>query len=140
MGGIVLAPFLLAAFMGGFSSGLAGFGPWCGPRQRNSWYHRRKFIARFARAVRRGSTSFSDNTRHGEPRYLMNVYNQSNPGANRDAFVDAMMRYEAAGLNFEEEMRPVLVSAGLFFLAILLINAIADEPIVSFADIITGYI
>jgi hypothetical protein len=51
-----------------------------------------------------------------------------------------MMRCEAARLSFEEEMKSVLLVAGLFFLGLLAINAIADEPIASFADLIAGLI
>jgi len=58
----------------------------------------------------------------------------------RDANVAAMMRCEAARLNFEEEMRSVLLVAGLFFLGVLAVNAIADEPLASFADLIAGRI
>ena len=52
----------------------------------------------------------------------------------------AMMRCEAARLNFEEEMRSVLLVAGLFFLGILAVNAMADAPLSSFADLIAGRI
>jgi hypothetical protein len=58
----------------------------------------------------------------------------------RDAYVAAMMRCEAARLNFEEEMRSVLLLAGLFFLGILAVSAMADEPLASFADLIAGRI
>ena len=58
----------------------------------------------------------------------------------RDANVAAMMRCEAARLNFEEEMRSVLLVAGLFFLGILAVSAMADEPLASFADLIAGRI
>ena len=58
----------------------------------------------------------------------------------RDANVAAMIRCEAARLKFEKEMRSVLLVAGLFFLGILALNAMADEPIVSFADLIAGRI
>ena len=58
----------------------------------------------------------------------------------RDANVAAMMRCEAARLNFEEEMRSVLLVASLFFLGFLALNAISDEPIASLADVITGRI
>jgi len=58
----------------------------------------------------------------------------------RDANVAAMMRCEAARLNFEEEMRSVLLVAGLLFLGILAVHAIADEPLASFADLIAGRI
>jgi hypothetical protein len=62
------------------------------------------------------------------------------PDAVRDAYVDAMMRCEAARLSFEEEMRSVWVITGLFFLGILLLSAIADEPMVSLADAITSHL
>ena len=65
---------------------------------------------------------------------------RSNDPAIRDPYVDAMMRCEAARLSFEEEMRPVWIMAGLFFLGILLLSAIADEPMVSLADAITSHI
>jgi hypothetical protein len=58
----------------------------------------------------------------------------------RNADVAAMMRCEAARLSFEEEMKSVLLVAGLLFLGLLALNAIADEPIASFADLITGLI
>jgi len=58
----------------------------------------------------------------------------------RDANVAAMMRCEAARLNFEEEMRSLLLVAGLFFLSILAFNAISEGPIASFADLIAGRI
>jgi hypothetical protein len=58
----------------------------------------------------------------------------------RNADVAAMMRCEAARLSFEEEMKSVLLVAGLFFLGLLALNAIADEPIASFADLIAGLI
>jgi len=58
----------------------------------------------------------------------------------RDANVAAMMRCEAARLNFEEEMRSVLLVAGLFFPGFLALNAISDEPIASLADVIAGRI
>ena len=54
---------------------------------------------------------------------------RSNDPAIRDAYVDAMMRYEAARLNFEVETRSVLIFTGLFFLGLLLLSAIADEPL-----------
>ena len=54
----------------------------------------------------------------------------------RNADVAAMMRCEAARLSFEEEMKSVLLVAGLFFLGLLALNAIADEPIASFAGLI----
>jgi hypothetical protein len=56
----------------------------------------------------------------------------------RDANVAAMMRCEAARLNFEEEMRSVLLVAGLFFLGILAVSVMADEPLASFAVLILG--
>ena len=65
---------------------------------------------------------------------------RSNDLAIGDPYVDAMMRCEAARLSFEEEMRPVWITAGLFFLGILLLSAIADEPMVSLADAITTHI
>jgi hypothetical protein len=49
-----------------------------------------------------------------------------------------MMRCEAARLRFEEETRSILLVAGLFLLGILALNAITDEPVASFADVITG--
>ena len=58
----------------------------------------------------------------------------------RDANVAAMMRCEAARLNFEEEMRSVLLAAGLLFLGFLAVNAMSDEPIASFAELIAGRI
>ena len=60
--------------------------------------------------------------------------------APRDANVAAMMRYEAARLKFEEEMRSVLLVAGLLFLGILAVNAMVDESLASFADLIAGRI
>jgi hypothetical protein len=62
------------------------------------------------------------------------------PDIPRDANVAAMMRCETARLNFEEEMRSVLLVAGLFFLGILVLNAISDEPIASLANVIAGRI
>jgi hypothetical protein len=53
-----------------------------------------------------------------------------------NAAVAAMMRCESARLSFEEEMKSVLLVAGLFFLGLLTLNAIADEPLASFAALI----
>ena len=58
----------------------------------------------------------------------------------RNSDVAAMMRCEAARLSFEEEMRSVLLVAGLFFRGLLALNAISDEPIASFADLVAGLI
>jgi len=58
----------------------------------------------------------------------------------RDANVAAMILCEAARLNFEKEMRSVLLVAGLFLPGILALNAVTDEPIASFADLIAGRI
>ena len=58
----------------------------------------------------------------------------------RDAHVAAMMCCEAARLSFEEEMRSVWTITGLFFLGILLLSAIVDEPMVSLADAITSHL
>jgi len=66
------------------------------------------------------------------------MHRTNEPDTPRDANVAAMMRCEAARLNFEEEMRSVYLVAGLLFLGILALNAIADEPISSFADVITN--
>jgi|tagenome__1003787_1003787.scaffolds.fasta_scaffold20599145_1 hypothetical protein len=68
------------------------------------------------------------------------MHRTNEPDAPRDANVVAMMLCETARMNFEEEMRSVLLVAGLFFLGILALNAIADEPIASFADVIAGLI
>ena len=65
---------------------------------------------------------------------------RSNDPAIRDAYVDAMMRCEAARLNFEVETRSVLIITGLFFMGLLLLSAIADEPMASFADVLSGHI
>ena len=58
----------------------------------------------------------------------------------RDANVAAMMRCEAARLNFEEEMRSVLLVAGLLFLCLLVVDAMMDEPVASFLNLIAGRI
>ena len=65
---------------------------------------------------------------------------RSNERAIRDGYVDAMMRCEAARLSFEVETRSVLIITGLFFLGLLLLGAIADEPMASFADAFTVHI
>jgi hypothetical protein len=68
------------------------------------------------------------------------MHRNNAPETPRDVNVAAMMRCEAARLNFEKEMRSILLVAGLFFLGLLALNAIADEPIGSFADLIAGRI
>jgi hypothetical protein len=68
------------------------------------------------------------------------MHRTNEPDTPQDANVAAMMRCEAARLNFEEEMKSVYLIAGLLFLGILALNAIADEPISSFADVIAGRI
>ena len=68
------------------------------------------------------------------------MHRTNEPDTPRDANVAAMMRCEVARLNFEEEMRSVYLIAGLLFLGILALNAITDEPIASFADLIAGRI
>jgi hypothetical protein len=64
----------------------------------------------------------------------------NDPDTPRDVNVAAMMCCETARLNFEEEMRSVLLVAGLFFLGILAVNAMGYEPIASLADLIAGRI
>jgi len=59
---------------------------------------------------------------------------------NSGRHVAAMMCCETARLSFEEEMRSVWIITGLLFLGILLLSAIADEPIVSLADTIKSHI
>jgi hypothetical protein len=65
---------------------------------------------------------------------------RSNELAIRDAYVDAMMRCEAARLSFEVETRSILITSGLFFLGLLLLGAIADEPMTSLAEVLAGHI
>jgi hypothetical protein len=65
---------------------------------------------------------------------------RSNGPAIRDAYVDAIVRCEAARLSFEAETRSVLIITGLFFLGLLLVGAMADAPVASLADVLAGHI